>query len=111
MKQQWVDTLQLEKLPNMEYFPASSALFTIIRIPQHILFSADHLDELLCYIEQHGYTLNGDILGVYLGTVQESGEAYRYMEVWAPVTTAEPSNGRDLRDTEETFLPLRQVFY
>ena len=105
MKKQWVDELNIRLLPSMERMKSTTALFTVIPVGEREFFSAELLTEALAFMRSAGYELNGDILGIYLATVREQGQAVRYMEVWIPVRTEEHAP-----DCTEDFHELRSVF-
>ena len=105
MKKQWVDALDIRLLPSMERMKSTTALFTVIPVGERQFFSAELLTEALAFIRSAGYELNGNILGIYLATVREQGQAVRYMEVWIPVRTEERAP-----DCAGDFHELRSVF-
>ena len=89
MKKRWVDALEIRHLPQMEHIESTTALFTVIPVGERQFFSADLLTETFSYMAANDYQLSGNIMGVYLATVNEGGQRIRYMEVWVPVKSTD----------------------
>ncbi|MGN0356923.1 MAG: MerR family transcriptional regulator [Blautia sp.] len=85
IQKRWIDALNLDILPQLTYAPPVKALYTFIQTSGKVPFSPKQLVPAMEYIKQNGYRLAGDILGIWIASVQEQGEEYRYMEVWIPI--------------------------
>lgn len=85
VKKYWADRLGIQLLPRMEHIRPVTALFTVITLDEQEYFTRSAAENALQYMEDHHYTLCGDILGVYIATVREGGRNVRYMELWMPI--------------------------
>jgi hypothetical protein len=85
VKKYWADRLGIQLLPRMEHIRPVTALFTVITLEEREYFTRSAAENALQYMEDHHYTLCGDILGVYIATDREGGRNVRYMELWMPI--------------------------
>ena len=85
VKKYWADRLGIQLLPRMEHIRPVTALFTVITMDEQEYFTRSAAENALQYMEDHHYTLCGDILGVYIATDREGGRNVRYMELWMPI--------------------------
>ena len=85
VKKYWADRVGIQLLPKMEHIRPVTALFTVITLDEQEYFTRSAAENALQYMEDHHYTLCGDILGVYIATVREGGRNVRYMELWMPI--------------------------
>ncbi|MGX8686495.1 MAG: hypothetical protein ACSW8K_01660 [bacterium] len=85
VKKYWADRLGIQLLPRMEHIRPVTALFTVITLDEQEYFTRSAAENALQYMEDHHYTLCGDILGVYIATDREGGRNVRYMELWMPI--------------------------
>ena len=85
VKKYWADRVGIQLLPRMEHIRPVTALFTVITLDEQEYFTRSAAENALQYMEDHHYTLCGDILGVYIATVREGGRNVRYMELWMPI--------------------------
>lgn len=85
VKKYWADRLGIQLLPRMEHIRPVTALFTVITLEEREYFTRSAAENALRYMEDHHYTLCGDILGVYIATDREGGRNVRYMELWMPI--------------------------
>ena len=85
IKKMWADAIGLKISPRMTCAPPVRALHTFIQTRNKIPFSPGLLEPAMEYMEENGYQLSGDVLGVLVATTQEGGDEIRYMEVWIPI--------------------------
>lgn len=85
IKKMWADAIGLKISPRMTCAPPARALHTFIQTRNKIPFSPGLLEPAMEYMEENGYQLSGDVLGVLVATTQEGGDEIRYMEVWIPI--------------------------
>lgn len=85
VKKYWADRVGIQLLPRMEHIRPVTTLFTVITLDEQEYFTRSAAENALQYMEDHHYTLCGDILGVYIATVREGGRNVRYMELWMPI--------------------------
>jgi DNA-binding transcriptional MerR regulator len=85
VKKYWAERVGIQLLPRMEHIRPVTALFTVITLDEKEYFTRSAAENALQYMEDHHYTLCGDILGVYIATVREGGRNVRYMELWMPI--------------------------
>ena len=85
IKQMWSNSLHLSIPDNMTYAPSVKSIYTVIRTTGRNAFSPELFLPAMEYLKQAGYELAGDVLGIWIATIQEEGQEARYMEVWIPI--------------------------
>lgn len=107
VKKYWAERVGIQLLPRMEHIRPVTALFTVITLDEKEYFTRSAAENALQYMEDHHYTLCGDILGVYIATVREGGRNVRYMELWMPIRGTDIpidfSEDQQRRELKKTF--------
>ena len=80
-----LEFLGLEKTNHVTHYPPCKCIRTIIHGNASDADSKVWLEESLCYINQKGYTLNGDVLTSMLLVTGEKDQKTRYDIAWFPI--------------------------
>ena len=70
---------------NLILIPPQDCFYTVICAGDKGTLTHHLLDDLLKYIEEAGYQLNGDVNGNLIARINEDGKYHRYFEFWMPV--------------------------
>lgn len=107
VKKYWVNRMGIQLLPGMEHLSPTTCLFTIISLEEKEYFTRAALTNVFSYMEEHHYTLCGDILGIFIASVLDGNRNVRYLELWVPIR----EDGKELPHYDEYKRDeLRRIF-
>lgn len=71
--------------PPNEYLPPRTCLYTIFSAGGKNTFIQSFCQQVMPYLQEHGYTITGDPFGEMLSKPHENQELKRYFELWVPI--------------------------
>ncbi len=85
IEEKFINLLEDEILVCADKINSVKALYTVLYATEQGSFNIHLLEPLKQYVNENGYVINGDIVGVLLARVHEKNGFRRYIGFWIPI--------------------------